>query len=86
MGIINITPDSFSDGGQYFDPSNALSRAIKFMPVSIKPVPIKILLITPSPANNIRSANDRRSSLIQKGIIRATIKSLAELGFATFAI
>jgi len=23
MGIINVTPDSFSDGGRYLDPSRA---------------------------------------------------------------
>ena len=40
----------------------------------------------PSPANKIRKAKDRNNSLIQKGIIRATIKSLAELGLATLAI
>lgn len=27
MGILNITPDSFSDGGQYLDPNRALERA-----------------------------------------------------------
>lgn len=27
MGILNITPDSFSDGGQHFDPSDALRGA-----------------------------------------------------------
>jgi len=27
MGIVNVTPDSFSDGGQYFDPEKALARA-----------------------------------------------------------
>jgi dihydropteroate synthase len=27
MGIINVTPDSFSDGGQHLDPQNALARA-----------------------------------------------------------
>jgi len=27
MGVLNITPDSFSDGGQYLDPSAALDRA-----------------------------------------------------------
>ena len=28
MGVINVTPDSFSDGGKYLDPSNALQCAI----------------------------------------------------------
>lgn len=28
MGILNITPDSFSDGAQYLDPSKALHKAL----------------------------------------------------------
>jgi dihydropteroate synthase len=27
MGIVNVTPDSFSDGGRYFDPGRALAHA-----------------------------------------------------------
>lgn len=27
MGILNVTPDSFSDGGKYLDPEQALARA-----------------------------------------------------------
>ncbi len=27
MGIVNLTPDSFSDGGRYLDPADALRRA-----------------------------------------------------------
>ena len=27
MGILNITPDSFSDGGEFFDPSRAVAHA-----------------------------------------------------------
>src|SRR2546430_12564890 len=26
MGILNVTPDSFSDGGRYFDPEQAIAR------------------------------------------------------------
>ena len=29
MGVINITPDSFSDGGYYLESSSALARAKK---------------------------------------------------------
>ncbi len=29
MGILNITPDSFSDGGRFFDPADALARALE---------------------------------------------------------
>jgi dihydropteroate synthase len=28
MGVLNVTPDSFSDGGQFFDPEAAVSRGI----------------------------------------------------------
>lgn len=29
MGILNITPDSFSDGGRYLDPDRAAARAME---------------------------------------------------------
>ena len=29
MGIVNITPDSFSDGGSFFDPESALRHALE---------------------------------------------------------
>ena len=28
-GVLNVTPDSFSDGGKYFDPDRAFARAIE---------------------------------------------------------
>lgn len=31
MGILNVTPDSFSDGGLYFDKSAAINRAIQMV-------------------------------------------------------
>jgi dihydropteroate synthase len=31
MGILNVTPDSFSDGGLYFETHDAVSRAIQMM-------------------------------------------------------
>lgn len=27
LGVLNLTPDSFSDGGRYLDPERALERA-----------------------------------------------------------
>ncbi len=35
MGIINITPDSFSDGGSYIDPEDALLKAKEFIEVGV---------------------------------------------------
>ena len=31
MGIINVTPDSFSDGGKWFDPERAVDRAVQLI-------------------------------------------------------
>ena len=29
MGVLNVTPDSFSDGGKYLDPDRAFARAME---------------------------------------------------------
>jgi dihydropteroate synthase len=29
MGIVNVTPDSFSDGGSFFDPAEAIAQALR---------------------------------------------------------
>ena len=31
MGIVNVTPDSFSDGGQFYNPENAIIHAIQLI-------------------------------------------------------
>ncbi|HUR55898.1 MAG TPA: dihydropteroate synthase, partial [Gemmataceae bacterium] len=31
MGIVNVTPDSFSDGGNWFDPAKAVDHALKLV-------------------------------------------------------
>ncbi|MDY3559841.1 dihydropteroate synthase [Gemmata sp. JC673] len=31
MGIVNVTPDSFSDGGRFFDPSAAVAHALQLV-------------------------------------------------------
>lgn len=31
MGVVNVTPDSFSDGGRYLDPSAAVDQALKLV-------------------------------------------------------
>ena len=29
MGVVNVTPDSFSDGGEFYDPSDAIAHGIQ---------------------------------------------------------
>src|SRR5258707_8128225 len=31
MGIVNVTPDSFSDGGKYFEPEAAIARGMELV-------------------------------------------------------
>jgi len=31
MGIVNVTPDSFSDGGQFLDPEKAVAHAVRML-------------------------------------------------------
>lgn len=31
MGVVNITPDSFSDGGQFLDPESAIAHSIRLL-------------------------------------------------------
>ena len=31
MGILNVTPDSFSDGGENLDPQAAIARALQML-------------------------------------------------------
>ena len=46
MGVLNVTPDSFSDGGQFFDPQKAIAHALA-MPAA------------PAPTSWISAANRR---------------------------
>ena len=31
MGIVNVTPDSFSDGGRFFDPNVAVAHGLELV-------------------------------------------------------
>ncbi|MGB7749684.1 MAG: dihydropteroate synthase [Verrucomicrobiia bacterium] len=31
MGVVNVTPDSFSDGGKFFDPARAIAHALELV-------------------------------------------------------
>ena len=36
FGILNVTPDSFSDGGKFLDPANAVVVAVKMARGAVK--------------------------------------------------
>src|SRR5512141_3254389 len=31
MGVVNVTPDSFSDGGKFLDPQNAVDHGLRLL-------------------------------------------------------
>ena len=31
MGVVNVTPDSFSDGGKFFSPAKAVAHALELV-------------------------------------------------------
>ena len=31
MGVVNVTPDSFSDGGDFIDPQQAIDHGLKLL-------------------------------------------------------
>ena len=31
MGVVNVTPDSFSDGGDFLDPEKAVQHGLRLM-------------------------------------------------------
>jgi hypothetical protein len=49
MGIVNVTPDSFSDGGKFFDPGQAVVHALE--------------LAGPAPRRSAKPRNRAASSL-----------------------
>jgi len=37
MGILNVTPDSFSDGGEWLDANRALAHALEMLDRAVAP-------------------------------------------------
>lgn len=40
MGILNITPDSFSDGGDFFNPASAVAHALEMVAAGVDVIDI----------------------------------------------
>src|SRR5258708_24290625 len=64
MGVLNVTPDSFSDGGQYLEPDRAVARGLEMeaagadiidiggestRPVGARVVPVEVELARVAP-------------------------------------
>lgn len=61
MGILNITPDSFSDGGAFFSPEKALSQALQLGGEGCHIIDVGA--VSTKPGNNDVSADEEWSRL-----------------------
>ena len=77
MGILNITPDSFADGGRHFDFESAINRAKEMISEGVDIIDVG--------GESTRPGADRVTEEIERDRVIPVINELAELG-ATLSI
>ena len=60
MGVLNVTPDSFSDGGLFFDPAAAVARGLAFFEAGADIVDVGVESTRPGGANLVSEEEERR--------------------------
>ncbi len=65
MGVLNVTPDSFSDGGKYLDPDRAFARAIEMEEQGADIIDIGAESTRPGSSRDLRS---RRTAPPDSGV------------------
>ena len=71
MGILNVTPDSFYDGGRYFDPSDAIKKAEALAGEGADIIDIGALSTRPNAARADETEELRRLSAVLPAIRKA---------------
>ena len=77
MGILNVTPDSFADGGRHFDFESAINRAKEMISEGVDIIDVG--------GESTRPGADRVTEEIERDRVIPVITELAELG-ATLSI
>ena len=72
MGVINLTPDSFSDGGRFDHPDQALKQARRFATAGVSVLDLGAQSTRPG-AEDVGSAEELRRLLPSLRLIRAVI-------------
>lgn len=75
MGVVNVTSDSFSDGGQYLDPGLAIDHGIELFEAGADIIDIG--------GESTRPGADRVDPGIEAARVTPVISGLAEAGVAT---
>jgi dihydropteroate synthase len=71
MGVLNVTPDSFSDGGLYFDPAAAVAQALRMVAEGADAIDIG--------AESTRPGSDRVDAEEQIRRLRPVLPEVARL-------
>jgi dihydropteroate synthase len=74
MGILNVTPDSFADGGRHFDFESAINRAKEMISEGVDIIDVG--------GESTRPGADRVTEEIERDRVIPVITELAELGAA----
>ncbi|MDY6913744.1 MAG: dihydropteroate synthase [Planctomycetota bacterium] len=72
MGVLNVTPDSFSDGGEFFSPSDAVARARRIVAEGADVIDVG--------AESTRPGSDRVSAEEQLARLHEVIPAVAASG------
>lgn len=72
MGVVNVTPDSFSDGGRYLDPTRAIERGLELLKAGADIVDIG--------GESTRPGADRIDTEIETGRVLPVVRELTAAG------
>jgi dihydropteroate synthase len=71
MGVVNVTPDSFSDGGQFFDSSRAVEHALELLAQGADILDIGGESTRPGVKDRVNADEEKRRVLpVLEGILR----------------
>src|SRR5215475_14599223 len=68
MGILNVTPDSFSDGGQFLDPAAAIAHAAEMIQQGADILDIGAESTRPYGGAIPVSADDEKARIVEMGV------------------
>ena len=71
MGVLNVTPDSFSDGGKFYDPASAVAQALRMVAEGADVIDIG--------AESTRPGSDRVSAREQIARLEPVLPEVAKL-------
>lgn len=75
MGIVNVTPDSFSDGGQFFTPETAVAHALGLLAAGADILDIGGESTRPGTARTVSAEEEKRRVL---PVIEAVLKQVPQ--------